>query len=105
MTYPVYACTEVDTGQVTFYNLPEKHGHVYLVRLYIILGRSDKLATHNLLKKFDPKNAIKAETVLNVGIFIEFDIKRENIGSRYICKLFLQKILNFWQKFATVHVK
>ena len=27
-------CTVEYTGQVTFYKLPEKHGHVYLFSLY-----------------------------------------------------------------------
>jgi len=28
-------CTVAYTGQVTFYKVPEIHGHVYLVRLYV----------------------------------------------------------------------
>ena len=35
MTCQVYTCTVAYTGQVTFYKVPEKHGHVYLVRLYL----------------------------------------------------------------------
>ena len=34
MTGPVYTCTVAYTGQVTFYKEPDKHCHVYLVRLY-----------------------------------------------------------------------
>ena len=31
----MYACTVAYTGQVTFFKVPEKHGHVYLIGLYI----------------------------------------------------------------------
>ena len=34
---PVYVFTVAYTGQVTFYEVTEKHSHVYLVRLYIFL--------------------------------------------------------------------
>ena len=37
--FPVYACTVAYTGQVTFYKVPEKHGHVYLVGLYMYKTR------------------------------------------------------------------
>ena len=35
VTCPVYACTAAYTWQVTFYKVPDKQGHVYLVRLYV----------------------------------------------------------------------
>ena len=28
VTWPMYACTVVYTGQATFFMVPEKHGHV-----------------------------------------------------------------------------
>ena len=36
VTFPVYSCTLAYTEQVTFYKVPEIHGHVYLVPLYIM---------------------------------------------------------------------
>ena len=35
MTCPLHACKVAYTGQVTFYKVPDKHGHVYLVRVYV----------------------------------------------------------------------
>ena len=37
VTSPVSTCTVKYTEQVTFYKVPEKHGHVYLVTLYLML--------------------------------------------------------------------
>ena len=34
VTCPVYATVHVNTGQVTFYSMPEKHGHFLLVTMY-----------------------------------------------------------------------
>ena len=34
VTCPVYTCTVAYTEQVTFYKVPEKHGHINLVSLY-----------------------------------------------------------------------
>ena len=33
VTCPVYGCTVAYSGQVTFYKVQEKHGHVYVVGL------------------------------------------------------------------------
>ena len=34
---PVYACTVAYTEQVSFYKVPDKHGHVYLAGLYVCM--------------------------------------------------------------------
>ena len=34
----MYACTEAYTGKFIFDKVPEKHGHVYLVGLYLLVG-------------------------------------------------------------------
>ena len=38
----VHTCTVVYTGQVTYYKVPKKHGHVYLVGLYLINGKGEE---------------------------------------------------------------
>ena len=42
VTCPVFTCTGVYIGQITFYKVPEKHGHVKLVALYFIKILSGK---------------------------------------------------------------
>ena len=41
MTYKVYDTAYVYTWQVTFYKVPEKHGHVYLFTLYTLYMYTD----------------------------------------------------------------
>ena len=49
MTCPVYTCTVAYTGQVTLYKVPETHGHVCLVGLYITRHAIyNEEVTHNL---------------------------------------------------------
>ena len=51
----MYACTVAYTGQVTINKVPEKHGHIYLVRLYLRpLG--------------DPIDVLCVDVVVDVGI-------------------------------------
>ena len=49
MTCPGYACTEAKTEQVTFYKIPEQHGHVYLVAMYYLEPIRDPFPGEGLL--------------------------------------------------------
>ena len=49
VTCPVYVCNVLAyTGQVTFYKVREKHGHVYLVWLYILV----KFTAYKMIANF-----------------------------------------------------
>ena len=51
VTCPVYGCKVAYTGQVTIYQVPGKHGYVYLVRLYaaVLAVRVSGVGTFALL--------------------------------------------------------
>ena len=42
-------CTEAKTEQVTFYKMPEQHGHVYLVTMYYLEPIRDPFTGEGLL--------------------------------------------------------
>ena len=46
VTCPVYATVNVYTGLVTFYKVPETHGHVKLVTIHKVITETKETGLH-----------------------------------------------------------